>query len=353
MRSKTPNTALPAILANTSLAIVNSKLVKAHGGTDAADADKTDKAEQWFNSSASAGAGSGPYVLKQYSTTSQIVALAEHEVLGREKADVLERRRAQHDRPDAADQRPAGLARGRDRPLLRSRRWASRATRTLEGSRRRRPGCSGCSRTTTPRSRASTSNKHFQQARPLRARLQVDRSASPGPARSRRPGSSRRCSSDRCPRAPRSSRTWRRRRPRWRRPGVGEPEDHARVPERPDDQRRAVRRRSPRRCRRTSRPPASTSSCRARRVGTWLHEVPRRQDGVRPLALGPGLSGPGGLPRLPPGELVGTPRRLAEGLGPGARALGAKVRVTTDDAARETLYRQIQKRLNAAARTSR
>ena len=51
MRSKTSNTALPAILANTSTGIVNSKLVKQHGGTDAADADKTDKAEQWFNSS--------------------------------------------------------------------------------------------------------------------------------------------------------------------------------------------------------------------------------------------------------------------------------------------------------------
>jgi peptide/nickel transport system substrate-binding protein len=73
LRSKTPNTALPAILANTSLGIVNSKLVKAHGGTDAPDADKTDKAEQWFNSGNSVGAGSGPYVLKQYSTTSQIV----------------------------------------------------------------------------------------------------------------------------------------------------------------------------------------------------------------------------------------------------------------------------------------
>src|SRR5207244_3994731 len=86
LKSKTPNTALPAILANTSLGIVNSKLVKAHGGTDAADADKTDKAEQWFNSSSSVGAGSGPYVLKQYSTTSQIVLTPNTKYWGPNKA---------------------------------------------------------------------------------------------------------------------------------------------------------------------------------------------------------------------------------------------------------------------------
>ena len=70
MRAKTSNTALPAILANTSTGIVNSKLVKQHGGTDAADADKTDKAEAYLNSKS---AGSGPYILKSYSTTSQVV----------------------------------------------------------------------------------------------------------------------------------------------------------------------------------------------------------------------------------------------------------------------------------------
>jgi peptide/nickel transport system substrate-binding protein len=72
LRSTTPNTALPAILANTSLGVVNSKLVRKHGGTDAKDAAKTDKAEKWFNSPASAGAGSGPYVLQSYSVTSLI-----------------------------------------------------------------------------------------------------------------------------------------------------------------------------------------------------------------------------------------------------------------------------------------
>ena len=72
MTSQTPATQLPAILANPSTGIVNSKLVKAHGGTDAADASTADTAETWLNSSASVGAGSGPYTLKSYSTTSQI-----------------------------------------------------------------------------------------------------------------------------------------------------------------------------------------------------------------------------------------------------------------------------------------
>ncbi|HZO35212.1 MAG TPA: ABC transporter substrate-binding protein [Gaiellaceae bacterium] len=72
MHSATPNTALPAILANPSTGIVNSKLVKAHGGSDAGNAAKADKAESWLNSSSSVGAGSGPYVLSSFSTTSQV-----------------------------------------------------------------------------------------------------------------------------------------------------------------------------------------------------------------------------------------------------------------------------------------
>jgi peptide/nickel transport system substrate-binding protein len=72
MTSKTPATQLPAILANPSTGIVNAKLVRSNGGSAGANASTTDKAEQWLNSSASAGAGSGPYVLKSYSSTSQV-----------------------------------------------------------------------------------------------------------------------------------------------------------------------------------------------------------------------------------------------------------------------------------------
>jgi peptide/nickel transport system substrate-binding protein len=72
MTSKSPAGQLPAILANPSTGVVNAKLVKAHGGTASVGADKNDHAESWLNSSASVGAGSGPYTLSSYSTTSQI-----------------------------------------------------------------------------------------------------------------------------------------------------------------------------------------------------------------------------------------------------------------------------------------
>jgi peptide/nickel transport system substrate-binding protein len=72
MHSKTPDTELPVILANPSTGILNSALVIKNGGTDAANAAKADKAENWLNTSASVGAGSGPYTLSAYSTTSQI-----------------------------------------------------------------------------------------------------------------------------------------------------------------------------------------------------------------------------------------------------------------------------------------
>ena len=48
-----------------------------------------------------------------------------------------------------------------------------------------------------------------------------------------------------------------------------------------------------------------------------------------------------------PGELVGTRAGWPAGSEKTAEALGAKVRVTTNDAAREKLYQTIQKRLNA------
>ncbi len=66
LTSKQPNPALPYILPNTSLGVVNAKVVKQHGGTTGPD----DKAEQWLNT---ASAGSGPYVLKSLDIKSQVV----------------------------------------------------------------------------------------------------------------------------------------------------------------------------------------------------------------------------------------------------------------------------------------
>jgi peptide/nickel transport system substrate-binding protein len=80
--STTPNPAIPVLVANTSLGIVNSKVVKAHGGTDAADAATADKAEGFLNSQS---AGSGPYILKSYSTTTQVVLTANPKYWGATK----------------------------------------------------------------------------------------------------------------------------------------------------------------------------------------------------------------------------------------------------------------------------
>ena len=88
MHSKTPDTELPVILANPSTGILNSALVTKNGGSDAANAAKADTAENWLNSSASAGAGSGPYTLSSYSTTSQVTLVPSTNYWGSKKPAV-------------------------------------------------------------------------------------------------------------------------------------------------------------------------------------------------------------------------------------------------------------------------
>ena len=83
-------------------AIVNSALVKQHGGTDAANAAKTDKAEQWLNSSGLGRRRQRPVHAQQLQHHLADHARAEHELLGHEEARVQQRRRPQHDRADAA-----------------------------------------------------------------------------------------------------------------------------------------------------------------------------------------------------------------------------------------------------------
>lgn len=63
----------PAILAKLAawpFSVVNPEVVKANGGTDAADADTTDTADAWF---ATTSAGTGPYILESYEKESQVV----------------------------------------------------------------------------------------------------------------------------------------------------------------------------------------------------------------------------------------------------------------------------------------
>ena len=70
MTSAAPNPAIPYILPNPACGILNMKVVEAHGGTDAANASTKDTAENWLDDNS---AGSGPYVIKSFSTTSQVV----------------------------------------------------------------------------------------------------------------------------------------------------------------------------------------------------------------------------------------------------------------------------------------
>ncbi|NEB80900.1 ABC transporter substrate-binding protein [Streptomyces sp. SID14478] len=79
LTSKAPNPALPYILPNPVLGILNSKVVRAHGGTT----DTKDKAEQYLNS---ASAGSGPYVMESFDVSNQVVLRANKEYYGAEPA---------------------------------------------------------------------------------------------------------------------------------------------------------------------------------------------------------------------------------------------------------------------------
>jgi peptide/nickel transport system substrate-binding protein len=79
LTSSTANTAIPAIVTNPALGIVDAKKVQAAGGSDGSDAAKSDKAESSLNSTS---AGSGPYTLTSYSNTTQVVLTANQKYWG-------------------------------------------------------------------------------------------------------------------------------------------------------------------------------------------------------------------------------------------------------------------------------
>jgi peptide/nickel transport system substrate-binding protein len=73
LTSATPNTAIPAIVTNPALGIVDAKAVTADGGTDSAKAASADKAEAKLNT---VSEGSGPYTLTSFNVTSQVTLTA-------------------------------------------------------------------------------------------------------------------------------------------------------------------------------------------------------------------------------------------------------------------------------------
>ena len=65
-----PSPAFLGIVAAPAMSIVDSKAVKGKNGTDAADADKTDKAKDWLDQNS---AGSGPFIQTSWKPKSEIV----------------------------------------------------------------------------------------------------------------------------------------------------------------------------------------------------------------------------------------------------------------------------------------
>jgi peptide/nickel transport system substrate-binding protein len=81
-------------------------------------------------------------------------------------------------------------------------------------------------------------------------------------------------------------------------------------------------------------------------VGTWLQKY---RDGKMAFGLslwGPDYPDPLDYLAFMPGELVGTRAGWPKGSDPTVERLAARARVTTRRATRQTLYRQIQRRLN-------
>ncbi|MCS7324208.1 MAG: ABC transporter substrate-binding protein [Anaerolineae bacterium] len=67
---KEPNAAFLAMLVSPNFAVVDSKVVREKGGTDADNAKEADKATDWLDSNS---AGTGPYILKEWKRGEQVV----------------------------------------------------------------------------------------------------------------------------------------------------------------------------------------------------------------------------------------------------------------------------------------
>ncbi|MFI7605905.1 ABC transporter substrate-binding protein [Micromonospora sp. NPDC049366] len=68
--SATPDPNVPVVLAMPSTGVVNAKAAREHGAKDGADAAQGDTAQQYLDTTS---LGSGPYVLKSYDPSSQVV----------------------------------------------------------------------------------------------------------------------------------------------------------------------------------------------------------------------------------------------------------------------------------------
>jgi peptide/nickel transport system substrate-binding protein len=67
---KEPNAAFLAMLTSPNFAVAEAKAVRSHGGTDAASADKTDRATDWLDQNS---AGTGPFILRKWTRGAEVV----------------------------------------------------------------------------------------------------------------------------------------------------------------------------------------------------------------------------------------------------------------------------------------
>ena len=343
LKSKTPNAAIPSILTNTSLGIVNSKLVKSHEGTAAVGADRNDKAEQWLNSAASRGAGSGPYLLQRYSTTSQITLVPNPRYWGPRKAAF----KTVVIRNMIAPTQLINIQRGTHEVAID---LSADQAQTIRSNKRLnvRTGPSTwvfwLLANNNPDVSTITSNKHFQNA--VRYALDyrsIVRVGGPGTIQT--PGIIPSMFLGSLPRSAAIKQNLARARTELAASGVGSrtitlefPSDFtingvpfASLAQRVQSNLQAA---------------GFHVDLGGAPVGTWLQKY---RDGKMAFGLslwGPDYPDPSDYLAFMPGELVGTRAGWPKGSDPTIERLAAKARTTVKRAARQTIYRQIQRRLN-------
>jgi peptide/nickel transport system substrate-binding protein len=343
VRSKTSNTALPAILANTSLGIVNSKLVKQHGGTDKPGADKSDKAERWFNSPDSVGAGSGPYVLKQYSTTSQIVLTPSPNYWGSPKAafsSVVVRNMI-------APTQLINVQRGKHEIAID---LSAQQAKTITSNKNLNVVVTPSTwffwlfANNNPQISSFASNKSFQQA--VRYALDYKSIASvAGPGTIQAPGVIPSMFLGALPRSAAVSQNVARAKTALTASGLGDQEITLEYPT--DLTINGVSFETlAQRIQANLTAIGMNVKLAGSPVGTWLQ---RYRDGKMPFGLsiwGPDYPDPADYLVFLPGELVGTRAGWPAGADPQLQKMLTTVRVATKDAVRTQLYQSIQRRLN-------
>ncbi len=344
LRSKTPNAALPAILTNTSLGIVNSKLVRKHGGTAAVGADSSDKAEKWFNTAASRGAGSGPYLLQRYSTTSQITLVPNLRYWGPRKAAF----KTVVIRNMIAPTQLINIQRGKHEVAID---LSADQAQTIKGNKRLNVRTQPSTwifwlfANNNPEISTISSNKRFQAA--VRNALDYRSIVSvAGPGAIQAPGIIPSMFLGSLPRKEAMKQNLAKARTELAASGVGN---------------RTITLEFPSDLTINGVPFASLAQrvqanlqtagfhvdLGGATVGTWLQKY---RDGKMAFGLslwGPDYPDPLDYLAFMPGELVGTRAGWPAGSDATLERLAAKARITTASKARQTIYRQIQRRLNA------